>query len=196
MTFDNGKIDRGDWFQTYTGKQFYPMDPRPEDINIVDIAHALSLTCRFSGHCAEFYSVAQHSVLVASLCSKENALYGLLHDASEAYLTDMPRPMKHGTDFGKLYKEAEARAMRAICDKFGLPHEEPAEIKQHDQTLLFTEQRDLMSRAPKAWKDQVPPLERTLKPWSPQTAEQHFLAMYSSLDLEKDLNDIGLVWGK
>src|SRR5271165_7548492 len=85
---------KGDWIQTYTGRVMYPLDPRPEEINIIDIAHALSNLCRFTGHVRTFYSVAEHSVRVSQHCDPKDALWGLLHDASEAYLADMSRPMK------------------------------------------------------------------------------------------------------
>src|ERR1017187_10636100 len=75
---------------TFSGIHFWPLLPNPADIRIEDIAHALSNQCRFAGHAREFYSVAEHSVRVSQLCPPEDALWGLLHDASEAYLTDVP----------------------------------------------------------------------------------------------------------
>jgi hypothetical protein len=75
---------RGDWMQTFTGRRFWPLDPRGEDVLIEDIAHALSLLTRYGGHCTRFYSVAEHSVLLARAATPENALWLLLHDASEA----------------------------------------------------------------------------------------------------------------
>ena len=78
---------RGDWIQTYLGIQFWPLDPRPEEVMLFDIAHSLSNMCRFTGHCREFYSVAQHSVIVSQNVPREDAAWGLLHDASEAYMT-------------------------------------------------------------------------------------------------------------
>jgi hypothetical protein len=85
---------KGDWMQTYTGRQFWPIDPRADEIDIVDIAHALSQQCRFAGHCKSFYSVATHSWHTSNVCNSENALWGLLHDAAEAYLVDLPTPIK------------------------------------------------------------------------------------------------------
>ena len=82
---------KGDWMQTHSGIQFWPLDPRPEDILIEDIAHALSNQCRFAGHCCFHYSVAQHSVLVSENVPAQDAMWGLLHDAGEAYLVDLPR---------------------------------------------------------------------------------------------------------
>jgi len=81
------------WITTYTGKRFHYLDPQPEEIDIVDIAHALSLTCRFGGHCKEFYSVAEHSIRVAEIVPKEFQLLALLHDAGEAYTGDVQSPI-------------------------------------------------------------------------------------------------------
>ena len=81
---------RGGWIQTYTGRQFWPLDPRIEDIDIHDIAHALSHQCRYSGHCLRFYSVAEHSVLLSHHVAGEHMLWALLHDAWEAYLAAIP----------------------------------------------------------------------------------------------------------
>src|SRR4051812_30250690 len=82
----------GNWMQTFTGRQFWPVDPRADEIAIEDIARALAMTCRFGGHVRFHYSVAQHSFLVSLVCSPEHALWGLLHDASEAYLGDVVWP--------------------------------------------------------------------------------------------------------
>jgi uncharacterized protein len=89
-----GGVRNGAWIQTVTGKQFWPMDAQPEEVDIEDIAHALSLPCRFNGHCKQFYSVAEHSIHVSRVVSNENAARGLLHDAAEAYLSYIPQPVK------------------------------------------------------------------------------------------------------
>jgi len=94
---DNFRND-DEWIQTYTGKKFWAFDAAIADICIEDIAHALAMRCRFGCHCKEFYSVAQHSVIVSHHLPPELKLWGLLHDATEAYLPDVPRPQK-----GRLY---------------------------------------------------------------------------------------------
>ena len=96
---------RGDWLQTFTGRQFWPLGPEPTDIVIEDIGHALGSLCRFNGHCKAFYSVAQHSILVSRACEKHGlvaAFRGLMHDASETYLLDVPKPLKRSSLFNAL----------------------------------------------------------------------------------------------
>lgn len=134
----------GGWIQTYTGQKFYPLNPKPENIFIEDIAHSLSLQCRFTGHVKNFYSVGFHSILVSEYCSEENRLWGLLHDASEAYLSDLARPIKRYSHLGAVYKEVEDRLMEVICEKFELPKDMPAEVHEVDTRMLMTEKRDLL----------------------------------------------------
>lgn len=114
MGSNNSRL-RGDWIQTYSGRAFYPLAPYPQDVCIEDIAHALSQLCRFGGHCRRFYSVAEHSVLLSRVVVPEFQLWALLHDASEAYLVDVPRPIKKQLP---AYVEAERRVMAAICARF------------------------------------------------------------------------------
>jgi len=168
------------WIQTYSGRRFNPTNPNPEAIVIQDIAHALSMQCRFSGHCREFYSVAQHSVLVSHICGFENALWGLLHDASEAYLVDMPRPLKRS---GKLdaFIEFEHKVQEAVCKRFGLPEKEPPDVKRADTILLATEARDLMSPRHPDWKQPAEPLPFKIESWSPQQAKDNFLKRFTEL---------------
>ena len=141
--------DRGPWIQTFTGGAFYPFDPRPEEIHIVDIAHALSNLCRFAGHTSRFYSVAEHSVYVAEHCEREHALAGLLHDASEAYLVDIPRPIKHAI---RDYAEIEAAVLAAVGKRFGVDLTPlPDNVKEADDRMLVTEQRAFMRKPPVTW---------------------------------------------
>jgi hypothetical protein len=164
----------GDWIQTYSGLKMYPLDPRPEEICIEDIAHALSNICRFTGHCSQFYSVAQHSVYVSTHVSDANALWGLLHDASEAYLCDIARPVKHSAELMG-YRIAEKRLQSVIAVKFGLSPEQPDEIDVADKLLLVTEARDLGLLTPEWDHFKITPLEMHIHPVPPENAKRVFL---------------------
>ena len=184
----------GDWFQTYSGKKFYVLDPRPEDICIEDIAHSLSMLCRFNGHCEEFYSVAQHSVFVSEIVDSmvapafsppEARLCALLHDAAEAYLGDMIRPLKRS--LGPEFKRAEERVQTAIHQAL-MPRlaEAPEllmhEIKRADEVALATEKRDMVKEGEGTWKINARPHDcRSLTSWSPELAEEQFLGRYFRL---------------
>lgn len=164
-----------DWIATYTGKKFVPLDPKVEDIDIRDIAHALANVCRFSGHVIKFYSVAQHSVLASNEAPEHLQLATLLHDASEAYICDMSRPVKHDP-LMQPYRDAEKRLMAAIEKRFGVNCDQP-EIHEIDNRMLFTERRDLMPMSPDwdgRWGD-VQPYPDVIEPWSPKDAERSFL---------------------
>ena len=164
-----------DWIATFTGKKFVPLDPRVEDVDIRDIAHALANVCRFSGHVVKFYSVAQHSVLASLNAPDHLALATLLHDASEAYICDMSRPVKHDPAM-QAYRDAEKRLMAAIQERFGVNCDVP-EIHEIDNRMLFTERRDLMPTSPDwggRWGD-VAPYPDVIDPWSPKDAEHSFL---------------------
>ncbi|MBY6055354.1 hypothetical protein [Leisingera daeponensis] len=169
----------GGWIQTATGRPFWPIDPRPEDICIEDVAHALSNLCRFTGHCKEFYSVAQHSVLVSHALPAPLKLWGLLHDASEAYLIDVPRPIKPHLAG---YEEAEARVMDAVVQAFGLaPATIPPEVKRVDAAILADEAAQIMLRPPMDWNLTEPALGIRIDPWSPPTARRAFLEEFEAL---------------
>ena len=165
-------MSRGDWIQTAIGGQFWPIDPRADEIVPEDIAHALSMLCRFGGHCKRFYSVAEHSVLLSRAVSPANRLWALLHDATEAYLVDVPRPLK---PFLVGYREAEDKIARAVCERFGLPMEMPAEVKSADTRILTDERQQNMAPAPKPWSTDTQPLGVTLSFWSPVEAKSVFL---------------------
>lgn len=169
------------WIQTYTGKKFHPLNPNVEDIEIEDIAHALSNLCRFAGHVKQFYSVAQHSVLVSLDCCSENALAGLLHDAAEAYLTDLPRPLKQSGGF-EFYNEAERNLMAAIERKFGLTGHCWFSIRESDMRVFATECRDLMAPLhPEFDTGEFEPIAHPIIPLSPPRAKRLFLARFYEL---------------
>jgi hypothetical protein len=125
---------RGDWMQTYTGRRYYPLDPRAAEIEAADIAHALSLLCRYGGHVDRFYSVAEHCVLMSEAVAPENALAALLHDATEAYVCDVPRPLKRQL---RNYADLEAAVWLAICDRYQLFPVLPDEVKAADNRILI-----------------------------------------------------------
>lgn len=134
------KYQRPSWIQTHSGRKYYPTDPRLEDVLIDDIAHALSMQCRFVGHVSRFYSIAEHSVHVSKLVPAEHALTGLLHDAHEAYIHDISRPLKHHLPD---YRQLEELNWLAIAARFGLPLELPACVKEADSVMVFAERRQL-----------------------------------------------------
>ncbi len=174
---------KGDWIQTYTGVEFYPLDPRPEEIRIADIAHALSMQCRYTGHVRSFYSVAEHSFRVAEMCPPEYALWGLLHDAAEAYLVDLPRPIKRHSEIGRLYREAEDRIMIAVCERFGLTWQDPMPdpVERADKAMLWVESQALMPPHPawEKWRSLATGDERPIASTaSPAKAERVFLATF------------------
>lgn len=170
----------GDWIQTYTGRQFWPLDPRADEVDIQDIAHALSNLCRFTGHCAWFYSVAQHSVLVSRACDPADALAGLLHDAAEAYVADLPRPIKRQPGM-EAYRDAEALVHGAIGERFGVAVLMPPSVVAADEAVLATEGRDLMKRIGATWNLRAAPLPGTIAPWSSLVARHQFLRRFHCL---------------
>lgn len=124
--------------QTFTGIFFDPLNPDPSLIRIEDIAHALSMQCRFSGHTRRHLSVAEHSMRVARLCPEECRLEGLLHDAAEAYLVDLPRPVKH-SELMRHHRLLDFRIEQAVAERFGLVHPWPDRVKRADNLMLWAE---------------------------------------------------------
>jgi hypothetical protein len=177
---------------TYSGQYFDFLNPHLNDYNIRDIAHALSHVCRFAGHTREFYSVAQHSVLVARYVMHRAApddiiSHGrdaLLHDAAEAYLGDITRPLKQLLPD---YKVIEAHTEAALFAAFGLSfHSEwtmPKIVKHADLVLLATEQRDLMPPHDDEWLliAGIEPLPEIINPWHPEKACREFMKMWDEL---------------
>ena len=173
-----------DWMQVHSGRAFYPLEAKPEDIDIRDIAHALGMVCRYGGHCLHFYSVAEHSVILSWTVDPQHALWGLLHDASEAYIGDVVRPLKH-----KLpdYLEAEERLMDAIAIKFGLEGPMPDQVKEHDTRIVVDEIAQIMAPS-KPWPalEGYDPLGVSIPCWGPHKATEMFLDRFNQLTETKE----------
>lgn len=169
----------GDFIQTFTGRQFWPLDPRADEVEIEDIAHALSMICRFNGHTRQFYSVAEHSVFVAMNVPVQHRVAALLHDASEAYICDLPRPIKHNVTG---YAEAEAKVMAAIAERFKFDLPLPECVKLADNRILLNERDLFMAPTDHDWDLDCEPLPGcNLRGWMPPMAEQAFLETWYSL---------------
>jgi hypothetical protein len=166
------------WMQTLSGRVFYPARPEASSIDIRDIAGALSKLCRYGGHCTRFYSVAEHSVLVAEQAPDDLKLDALLHDASEAYLVDIPRPLK------KLlpeYRSIEAKLEQVIAERFRLNYPLPAEVKALDDAILSDERQAIMfpmNVGPEQWGNTRQPLGVRIMGWEPSKACAEFLAAF------------------
>lgn len=131
---------------TFMGIEFFPLSPRPEHVNLFDIAHALARQCRYAGHVAtEHYSLAEHAVLVSTLVPPEDALWGLLYNAHKAYL---PLPDAIERVF-PAYQAACERLRSVIVRRFGLPAEEPSSIREAAERLRLTEQRAFFKNRPR-----------------------------------------------
>jgi hypothetical protein len=175
---------RGPWLELQSGKRWYVMDPQAKDVDIQDIASALSKVCRFGGHTRHFYSVAQHCVLgaemiKADLRNSKAAFHFLLHDASEAYLVDIPRPVKQ---LMPTYKELEDMTQQVIAEKFNLDFPFPAYVHEVDNRMLVTEQRDLLPPGP-PYTNAVPyrKLDLTNETWDPGQAQRMWLGAFNLL---------------
>ena len=162
----------------------HPCSPHPDQIDIDDIAHSLSQQCRFLGHTDAFYSVSQHSVLVSQIVPAEDALCGLLHDAAEAYLCDLPAPIKRAPEMW-FYRTAESLLTRAIAARFGLPPEMPESVKRADRIILATEFRDVTTATDLDWIaaecGAEPRPDLRILPWTPPIAEDRFLRRFWEL---------------
>lgn len=168
----------GPSIQVASGHLFYFDDSSLDDIRIEDIAHALSNICRFTGHTKSFYSVAQHSVLVSQHVPDEHKLAALLHDAPEAYINDMSRPIKYMRGL-EGYRHVEASVWNRISLKFGVPYYAHECIKEADDRMLFTEKRDLLP--PLEWDWHCEPYADEIVPQTPEEAKRKFLVMYYGL---------------
>ena len=188
------------WIETFTGKKFYFGTPRKKDVDIKDVAHGLALMCRYTCQCREFYSVAEHSVLCSNLFYQADpplSLQALVHDAHEAYVGDVNKPLKTMLPD---YQDIETVVSNLVCKTLTgrLPSKEERKlIKAADVYLLMKEAEFLLPSGGSDWlpedafENAVDILSAVVRPEAfklvriaalePQEAEDSFLAVYSHL---------------
>jgi len=161
------------WIQTATGKQFFVENPCPEDVEAEDIAHSLPKICRYAGHCIEFYSVGEHSVIVADeLMRRHNdfelARAGLMHDAPEGYLTDLPSPIKK---LCRDYQRLEGKTGSAIERRFDLKYSlDDDRIRRVDFDVFLAEKNQIMKYP---WEVPGEPADVKMQCLSPEDAKEY-----------------------
>ncbi len=169
------------WVVTYTGKKVDLLNLKPEDVSLIEVAHALSQKCRFSGHTDQFYSVAQHSVLLSWKVDVQYAMYALLHDVGETYLPDIPTPIKSRITG---FRAIEERNFETIVSVLAPDMKRSGLVRIADQRMCLTEARDLISNADiTEWElyQEYKPYETTITPWDALSAEAFFLNRYKTL---------------
>lgn len=184
-------LSQPSWITTYTGRQFFPMAPKSADITIEDIAHQLSCMNRWLGATREPYSIAQHSVHVAELVPPEHALWALLHDASEAYLVDIPTHIKRLPTMAP-YRAAEHHLQRIIYHRFGLFGGEPESVKVADYACAVAEAQDLLREVPPYWPAAIrrrtaPRTPFSITAWPAHQAERVFLERFMAAAQSNEL---------
>jgi hypothetical protein len=194
---------------TWGGTIFNFESPTPEMVSIEDIAKSLSCICRYTGHCNGFYSVAQHSVLMANLSEFEGygtTLQRLLHDSAEAYIGDIHRPLKdrlwydegHGKDghrrrYIKRIRTIERRVQKVIGETLDVDLSDLSAVKPADNIMMATEVRDLLPPNARelfethleGWK----PIDYPIEPWSWQASYELFINVYNELKSKEQEND-------
>jgi hypothetical protein len=178
--YDPDKFDRDGRFLTKTGREIDILDFKVEDIRVEEVAHALALTCRYGGHCREFYSVAQHAVMVANYleaqgCSLDVVMAGLHHDDSEAYLGDVIRPLKN---LLPMYKEIETRFEITLAEHFGIQYPYPDEVKDADMKVFEQEVEDIKWHSPE---------NPVIVPWGWERAKIEYLKAHTMLKIRMEL---------
>ena len=171
------------YMETSTGRKVNPFNVKEEDIDIRDIAHALSLLCRYGGHCKSFYSVAEHSIRASMIMEEVYQMATLMHDAAEAYLGDIVRPIKYQLP---VFQEIEDKISQVIRTKFNIKWDSEIAkvIKEADNIIGATEGRDLMYHV-EDWGNLPDPLPDIILPVSSPEAETAFLWTFNILYKEE-----------
>ena len=180
------------WIQTYSGAPFDFDNPEGHYFNVMDFAHALSMLCRYNGHTKRFYSVGEHLIRCSNLVPEKFAFEALMHDVSEAYMSDMPRPLKN--IMGE-YKTLEVRIETAIAKQFNLPVPMSPEVKECDNKILLIEREILMNDAPFPWNHYgTTPYTRTefwnsmlnVSAYTPDIVESKFINRFNELSAHRN----------
>lgn len=206
VTFENVQLPghegrKGRYMHLYSGNTYFPFDPRPEEISIIDIAHHLSMQCRFAGASLRFLSVAEHSVLTSYIDEQENgkpfvtmypthAMEKLMHDAAEAYIQDWIRPVKYDASIKPIYKALEELNEAAIAKKFRMSYPFSPAVKYADEVVCNLEMRDNIRNLNKGHLHAKidPPSQLALKFWSPEQAKSAFLSRFIQLGGVMDID--------
>jgi hypothetical protein len=183
------------WMQTFCGVKFDLERPTPEMVVLDDIAHALAYTTRFGGHCGRYYSVAEHSLLVAlqlglgpfETAGRDLFRWGLMHDAAEAYVGDLLQPLRLLPELAA-FRLVEARVLEAIRLRFGLPplEEYKSDVREADLQLLALESCSVLGGQVEPWAVTQEPAEVVIEFWSPERAEQEFLNAADALGFKRE----------
>lgn len=174
------------FIQTYTGRAFWPLKPTTEALSVIDIAHALSNQCRYSGHVAHFYSVAQHCCLLAAHVAKnhgtpEQCLQILMHDAAEAYLVDIPRPVKQFMPQYRVWDKAINDTIRQWMGWGDLPL---LDFQDDLDSRVIVDERAALLGGSLDWGHRMKPVGVVIEPWTPEMAEKQFLLQYAAYSYE------------
>lgn len=186
--FMTEKTHKDGWIQSYLGKKINIFDFDTSQIHIEDIAHHLSMICRFNGAVMRPYYVSDHSIRVYKCLKETNAskidqLWGLLHDAGEAYANDLARPQKMQPEYSE-YRKIESNVLKVIAKKFNLPAEIPEIVKYYDTVLLVTEKRDLLRHPKLNWNGiskNIKPLKEVIVPYTWEECKGKFLKVFYEL---------------
>jgi 5'-deoxynucleotidase YfbR-like HD superfamily hydrolase len=170
------------YITTHTGLSVDPLDLRPEDVNLADIAHHLALQCRWSGAVKFHYSVAQHAYHASYLVPKDQAYNALHHDDPEAWLQDMAKPLKNHETLGQAYRGVEKRIERMLRDAFGIRFPVSPEVKEADLLMLCAE-ADQLVHGRKHWTyyRELPAADIEIQKWTPEKAERMWLKRHHQL---------------
>lgn len=181
---------KGGSILTISGNLFWPLDARASEVRIEDAAHALSMMCRFAGHLNQFYSVAQHSVLVSELIEPQTPyaqLVGLTHDVSEAYLVDIPRPIKK---FLPAYKRIESKLQLVVAEAFNINRTKSKTdydsqwLKDADNKALAIEAHNFVNDPRKLWSIEAQfgyKITTKIDAWTPDEARKQFMKRYKTI---------------